>query len=89
MCACDCLFLIAACYWQGTTGRRIGELRGHTSSVTALALDEKLNHVFSLSMDKTIKLWDLRNHKCLQTIAEVWLGWVGGGQGRRKVNGVM
>lgn len=24
-----------------------------------------------MSVDKTIKVWDLRNHKCLQTIAEV------------------
>jgi hypothetical protein len=24
-----------------------------------------------MAVDKTIKVWDLRNHKCLQTIAEV------------------
>ena len=46
----------------------MGELSGHTASVTHLALDERLNHVFSMSGDKTIKVWDLRNHKCLQTI---------------------
>lgn len=56
---------------QGTTGRKIGDLRGHTSSVSQLALDEHLNHVFTLSIDKSIKVWDLRNHKCLQTITEV------------------
>jgi hypothetical protein len=32
--------------------------------------------VFTLSIDKTIKVWDLRNHKCLQTISEVGCqGW--------------
>ena len=33
------------------------------------------NHTwqFTMSVDKTIKVWDLRNHKCLQTIAEVRL----------------
>jgi len=55
--------------WQGNTCRRVGELSGHTASVTHLALDERLNHVFSLSADKMIKVWDLRNHKCLQTIS--------------------
>eukprot|EP00775_Hariotina_reticulata_P009116 gene9116-9285_t len=56
--------------WHGTTGRKMGELHGHISSVTHIALDEHLNHVFTLSIDKTIKVWDLRNHKCLQTISE-------------------
>lgn len=56
---------------QGTTGRKMGELRGHTSSVTHIALDDNINQLFSLSVDKVIKVWDLRNHKCLQTISEV------------------
>jgi WD40 repeat protein len=56
---------------QGTTGRKIGDLRGHTSSVCSIALDDSLNHVFTLSIDKSIKVWDLRNHRCLQTISEV------------------
>ena len=50
---------------------RIGELVGHTASVSHIALDDKLNHVFTLSVDKVIKVWDLRNHKCLQTICQV------------------
>ncbi|GAX72651.1 hypothetical protein CEUSTIGMA_g107.t1 [Chlamydomonas eustigma] len=73
---CSAYTLFASCgverdifLWQGQTARRVGELTGHTASVTHLALDEKLNHVFSLSADKMIKVWDLRNHKCLQTIS--------------------
>lgn len=58
---------------QGTTGRKLGELRGHTSSVCSIALDDNLNHVFTLSIDKSIKVWDLRNHRCLQTLLEVRL----------------
>ncbi|KAF8071365.1 hypothetical protein HT031_001449 [Scenedesmus sp. PABB004] len=54
--------------WHGTTGRKIGELRGHTSSVAHISLDAGTNHVFTLSTDHTIKLWDLRNHRCLQTM---------------------
>lgn len=56
--------------WQGNTLRRVGELRGHTASVTHIALDEKLNQVFTLAMDKVIKVWDLRTHRCLQTICD-------------------
>lgn len=41
---------------QGNTTRRIGELTGHTASVTHIALDERLNHVFTLSADKVIKV---------------------------------
>jgi hypothetical protein len=39
--------------------------------VCSIALDDALNHVFTLSIDKSIKVWDLRNHRCLQTINEV------------------
>ena len=49
--------------FQGQTCRRVGELSGHTASVTHLALDEKLNHVFSMSMDKIIKVQPMpENH---------------------------
>jgi WD40 repeat protein len=63
--------LLLALALQGTTGRKMGDLRGHTSSVCSVALDDSLNHVFTLSIDKSIKVWDLRNHRCLQTINEV------------------
>lgn len=41
---------------QGNTCRRIGELTGHNASVTHVALDNHLNHVFTLSLDKVIKV---------------------------------
>ena len=41
---------------QGTSGRKIGELRGHTSSVSHIALDPAHNHIFTLSTDKSIKV---------------------------------
>lgn len=34
---------------QGNTGRKIGELRGHTSSVTSIALDDSLNQVVGVA----------------------------------------
>lgn len=41
---------------QGTSGRKIGELRGHTSSVSHISLDAAHNHIFTLSLDKSIKV---------------------------------
>uniref|UniRef100_A0A7S0WPJ8 EF-hand domain-containing protein n=1 Tax=Chlamydomonas leiostraca TaxID=1034604 RepID=A0A7S0WPJ8_9CHLO len=74
---CSAYSMFASCglerdviLWQGNTVRRIGELTGHTASVTHISLDTRLNHVFTLSADKVIKVWDLRNHRCLQTITQ-------------------
>eukprot|EP00798_Chlamydomonas_sp_ICE-L_P024012 gene24012-9585_t len=74
---CSAYSMFASCglerdiiLWQGNTTRRIGELTGHTASITHISIDDKLNHVFSLSVDKVIKVWDLRNHRCLQTIQQ-------------------
>ncbi|KAJ9529394.1 hypothetical protein QJQ45_013762 [Haematococcus lacustris] len=74
---CSAYSMFASCglerdviLWQGNTCRRIGELTGHTASVTHISLDERLNHVFTLSVDKVIKVWDLRNHRCLQTLTQ-------------------
>jgi len=74
---CSAYSIFASCgverdviLWQGNTCRRIGELSGHTASVTHVALDSHLNHVFTLSLDKVIKVWDLRTHRCLQTITQ-------------------
>jgi hypothetical protein len=44
------------CLLQGTSGRKVGELRGHTSSVSHISLDPVHNHIFTLSLDKSIKV---------------------------------
>jgi hypothetical protein len=56
-----CAVLSCAVVWcvalpQGTSGRKIGELRGHTSSVSHISLDPIHNHIFTLSVDKSIKV---------------------------------
>jgi WD40 repeat protein len=43
-------------------------LQGHTSSVQHVAINDDGFQLFSCSVDKCIKVWDLRSHKCLQTI---------------------
>lgn len=42
--------------WQGTTGRKTGSLVGHTSSVIGVTVDQAHNMVYSLSIDKMIKV---------------------------------
>ena len=44
------------------------KLSGHNSSVQELALNESQNHMISLGLDKCVKIWDVRNYKCLQTL---------------------
>jgi WD40 repeat protein len=56
--------------WAANSSRRIGSLVGHTASVSHVCLDERLNQVFTLAADRVIKVWDLRTHRCLQTLAE-------------------
>jgi WD40 repeat protein len=43
-------------------------LSGHTSSVLHVAINDEGFQLFSCSVDKCIKVWDLRSHKCMQTI---------------------
>ena len=43
-------------------------LQGHTSSVLHVSVNDEGFQLFSCSVDKVIKVWDLRTHKCMQTI---------------------
>jgi WD40 repeat protein len=56
--------------WHGSTGHKIGSLVGHTASVSAVEVDANLHQVISLSTDKTIKVWDLRTNRCMQTMED-------------------
>jgi len=46
----------------------IAVLQGHNASVLHVAIHDEGFQLFTCSTDKSIKVWDLRNHKCLQTI---------------------
>ncbi|KAK9843929.1 hypothetical protein WJX84_008712 [Apatococcus fuscideae] len=56
--------------WEPSNLRRVGELAGHTAPITHLSLDSSASQVVSMSADHVIKLWDLRNNRCMQTIVE-------------------
>ena len=56
--------------WHGSTGHKIGSLVGHTASISNVVVDSNLHQVVSLSTDKTIKIWDLRTNRCVQTMED-------------------
>lgn len=71
--------------WSPYSRRSVASLYGHTSSVIKVDVNEDNNQLISLSADNTIKIWDIRNHKCIQTIAfaNAQSGGGGGGGGSR------
>lgn len=75
---CSSTRLIASCgmerdisIWNPYSSQRaVATLRGHTSSVLHLASDDDNYQIISASSDNTFKVWDVRNHRCLQTFVD-------------------
>ena len=61
--------------WNPFTGKSVGSLTGHTASVIDVIVNERDNQMLSLSMDKCVKIWDIRSNKCLQTIIDNSVHW--------------
>ncbi|ETP10804.1 hypothetical protein F441_13625 [Phytophthora nicotianae CJ01A1] len=72
---CASTRLIASCgmerdihIWNPYSSQRaVATLKGHTSSVLHLVSDDENFQIVSAAADNTVKLWDVRNHRCLQT----------------------
>jgi WD40 repeat protein len=45
-------------------------LVGHSAPITDIKVNNNSFQIISLSIDKEIKVWGLRNHQCLQTITD-------------------
>ena len=45
-------------------------LKGHSASIVDIKINSNSGQIISASTDKEIKVWDLRNHQCLQTIKD-------------------
>ncbi|KAJ3372787.1 hypothetical protein HDU91_001902 [Kappamyces sp. JEL0680] len=43
-------------------------LKGHAAPVVDMTMNQVLGHVISLCSDKQVKIWDIRNQTCLQSI---------------------
>ena len=56
--------------WNPITRRPLHTLAGHTSAVQDVLILEEKHQILSLSVDKQIKVWDIRNHRCIQTVTD-------------------
>jgi len=45
-------------------------LHGHNAAIVDIALNEEKSQLISLGVDKVIKIWDIRNYRCIQTIVD-------------------
>ncbi|XP_063154446.1 EF-hand calcium-binding domain-containing protein 8 [Candoia aspera] len=50
------------------TNSPITQLKGHSTAVTHLMINGQRNTIVSISKDKNIRVWDLLDHFCLQSI---------------------
>jgi len=56
--------------WDIYTRKVNKVLSGHTSSVISLTMNDYMNQLISLSNDKNVRIWDIRNMICIQTIQD-------------------
>ncbi|XP_055492768.1 WD repeat-containing protein 49-like [Leucoraja erinacea] len=58
--------------WNPHLPRRpIGMLQGHISPVIFLNIDEGTHRLFSIALDKIIKVWDIEDQICLVTVKPI------------------
>ncbi|OQR98474.1 hypothetical protein ACHHYP_08582 [Achlya hypogyna] len=57
--------------WNPYSSQRASAtLKGHLASVLHLACDDDNFQIISVSSDNVFKVWDIRNHRCLQTFVD-------------------
>eukprot|EP01063_Lacrimia_lanifica_P033008 TRINITY_DN5765_c0_g1_i1.p1 TRINITY_DN5765_c0_g1~~TRINITY_DN5765_c0_g1_i1.p1 ORF type:complete len:1429 (+),score=429.72 TRINITY_DN5765_c0_g1_i1:89-4288(+) len=55
--------------WNPYIPKPVYKLEGHNQQLVTVYFNPVYDQLFSLSLDKAIKIWDLRTMKCLQTIS--------------------
>jgi WD40 repeat protein/serine/threonine protein kinase len=61
--------------WSGRSGKYVGVLEGHTSWISELIFSADGQRLFSASADQTIRVWDISEARCLDTLRgndELW-----------------
>ncbi|KDO31332.1 hypothetical protein SPRG_03949 [Saprolegnia parasitica CBS 223.65] len=57
--------------WNPYSSQRASAtLKGHMASVLHLAVDDDNFQIISVSSDNVFKVWDIRNHRCLQSFVD-------------------
>jgi WD40 repeat protein len=54
--------------WSTASGRKVGELKGHTDAVSSVAFSPDGNTLISGSNDSTVKLWDVARRREIATL---------------------
>ena len=62
--------------WDLVSHTGLFKLRGHTDAVTRVAFIDQCARIVSCSKDGTVKVWDVGQQRCIQTLpgqrGEVW-----------------
>lgn len=58
-----------ATLYKSTTGERMAVLKGHKSSVTAVAFHPKEAVLATAGADGTVRLWNINKHECFETFS--------------------
>jgi WD repeat-containing protein 49 len=56
--------------WNPYMKKPMATLLGHASPVVQVVVNDAQNQIISLGSDKTLKVWDVRTHRCLQTLVD-------------------
>jgi len=56
--------------WNPYTQRAITSLQGHNAPILDVLVNETQHQLISMSVDKVVKVWDIRNYKCIQTFTD-------------------
>ncbi len=56
--------------WNIFTKRAVAELNGHKAAISDIIVNEPENQIISLSIDKTIAIWDLRMQRSIQVFKD-------------------
>merc|ERR1719282_1082162 len=48
----------------------MNHLIGHNTPVIEVLCNEEQSQLISMSLDKVVKIWDIRNYRCIQTFTD-------------------
>lgn len=60
-------FSIFSCQWDLETGKRVYDFEAHNGDVVSISLSSDKNTYITGSVDKTCRLWDVRDQSPKQT----------------------
>eukprot|EP00892_Ulva_mutabilis_P006535 jgi/Ulvmu1/4253/UM193_0001.1 len=58
------------CLFNPFSGKKQAALEGHSATISDVLVNDSDHQIISLSLDKVVKVWDIRTYKCLQTITD-------------------